>query len=280
MKFWQDKRGIIIEIKDFVLEQTLDCGQCFRFSQRPDGSWHGVAGSRPITLRALDNNRILFEKVSIQEFNSFWRIYFDLDRDYAKIRSQFPCHPAFKDSVCFGHGIRILRQEPWEALVSFIISQNYNVPRIKGIIERLCRHFGKPVGEDYGFPSPAALSVLDVSDLEVIRCGFRAKYIIDAAQKVSCGQVDLQEISKLPLSKARQALQTIKGVGPKVAECVLLYGMGRLETFPMDVWIKRAMARLFPGYTPDSFGQYAGIAQQYIYHYCRCNPWVLREETG
>ena len=278
MKVHVDKNGIIVETDDFNLEHTLDCGQCFRFSMRPDGSWHGVAGNKPLTLRNMENG-ILFENVSLEEFNSFWRVYFDLDRDYAEIRSQFPDHPALRNSTDFTYGVRILRQDAWEALISFIISQNNNVPRIKGIIDRLCRNFGEPVGQDYAFPSPAALAKLNVEDLGVIRCGFRAAYILDAAKKVNSGEIDLNEISKMPIVDARKALQAIKGVGPKVAECVLLYGMGRLEAFPLDVWMKCAMSHLFPGYTPESFGKYAGIAQQYIFHYCRCNPWIFENNN-
>ena len=264
--------GIFINnITDFDLEQTLDCGQCFRFSKTKDGGWYGFAGNRVLTLRSL-NAGVLFENISLDDFEGFWRQYFDFDRDYAAIRSSFPDHPALRESTNFNRGMRILRQDSWETLISFIISQNNNIPRIKGIIERLCRAFGEQIANGFGFPSSTALSVLTKQDLEVLRCGWRTEYILDAAQKDSSGQVDLAEIAAMPLDHARKALQTIKGVGPKVAECVLLYGMGRMEAFPLDVWIKRAMKELFPGFTPQSFGQYAGIA-----HYCRCNPESCRK---
>lgn len=275
MKVTQHKNGVLISgIDDFDLEQTLDCGQCFRFWLNSDGDWHGVAGDRPITLRRLDDG-ILFLNITVGEFEEFWRRYFDLDRDYAAVRAGFPDHPALRDSTCFARGLRILRQDPWEALISFIISQNNNVPRIKGIIDRLCRGFGTPCGDDFAFPPPSVLACLSTEELGVIRCGFRAAYILDAAKRVCSSQIDLEQVAAMPIEQARAALQTIKGVGPKVAECVLLYGMGRLEAFPLDVWMKRAMAELFPGCTPESFGRFAGIAQQYIFHYCRCNPSCL-----
>ena len=275
MKIQTLKKGVILtDMVDFDLEQTLDCGQCFRFFQTDDGAWHGVAGNRPLTLRKT-NDGILFENITEDEFNGFWRAYFDLDRDYGAVRKGFPDHPALRQSTEFTPGIRVLKQDAWEALISFIISQNNNLKRIKGIIDRLCRNFGQPCGGDFGFPSPAALACLDEQSLQPLRCGWRAAYILDAARRVYSGQIDLDQIAAMPITDSRKALMTIHGVGPKVAECVLLYGMGRLEAFPLDVWMKRAMTGLFPGYTPESFGEYAGIAQQYIFHYCRCNPSCL-----
>ena len=273
MKVTQHKNGVLISgIDDFDLEQTLDCGQCFRFWLNSDGDWHGVAGDRPITLRRLDDG-ILFLNITVGEFEEFWRRYFDLDRDYAAVRAGFPDHPALRDSTCFARGLRILRQDPWEALISFIISQNNNVPRIKGIIDRLCRGFGRPAGR---FCLSAALCPC-MSEHRGIRgdkvrlsCGIYP----DAAKRVCSGQIDLNRLPPCRLSRLAPRCNH-KGVGPKVAECVLLYGMGRLEAFPLDVWMKRAMAELFPGCTPESFGRFAGIAQQYIFHYCRCNPSCL-----
>ncbi|MDD2361898.1 MAG: DNA-3-methyladenine glycosylase [Oscillospiraceae bacterium] len=277
MKIHTLTTGVIVsDIEDFSLEQTLDCGQCFRFSQTSDGGWHGVAADHPLTLRQTPYG-IMFENITTDEFNGFWRRYFDLDRDYKAIRNSFPDHPALRQSACFTPGTRILRQDAWEALISFIISQNNNIKRIKGIIERICQNFGSPCGNDFAFPSPASLACLDEQELQILRAGWRSAYILDAAHKVNSGQLDLSEISVMPIEQARKALQTIRGVGPKVAECVLLYGMGRLEAFPLDVWMKRAMAQLFPEFTPESFGEYAGIAQQYIFHYCRCNPHCLEK---
>ncbi len=265
-------QGILLSrIKNFDLKKTLDCGQCFRFYQNKDGSWHGVAGNRPLTVHQT-NDGVIFKNITKEEFDAFWRIYFDLDRDYDAISRAFPDSLYMRESTRFSSGMRVLRQDAWETLISFIISQNNNIPRIKGIIDRLCRNFGQQCGEDFGFPSPIVLADLNEHDLGILRCGWRSAYILDAAQRVASGEINLKEIAKMPINDARKALQIIKGVGPKVAECVLLYGMGRYDAFPLDVWMKRAMSELFPGLEPKSFGEYAGIAQQYIFHFSRCNP--------
>ena len=173
--------------------------------------------------------------------------------------------PILKDAAKNAPGIRILAQEPWEALCSFIISQNNNIPRIKGIISRLCETFGKKSGESYTFPSAETLAVLEPDDLQNLRAGFRAGYIIDGARKVASGEIDLEALRNMPIETAREKLMTIRGVGPKVAECTLLYGLHRLEAFPIDTWIKKAMSTLYEGLKPEDFGEYAGIAQQYIF---------------
>ncbi|MDD6446716.1 MAG: DNA-3-methyladenine glycosylase 2 family protein, partial [Ruminococcus sp.] len=183
-----------------------------------------------------------------------------------------------KEAQQYAPGIRILSQEPWEALCSFIISQNNNIPRIKGIIDRLCRQYGEPIGDNlYAFPTAERLSRCTVDDLAPLRSGFRAKYIVDAATKVATNEINLHEIKKMPVEQARKELMKIKGVGPKVADCTMLYGMGKKECFPMDVWMKRAMEVLFPNLTPEDFGTNAGIAQQYIFHYSRMNPQLFEQ---
>ena len=157
-----------------------------------------------------------------------------------------------------------------ELLCSFIISQNNNIPRIKGIIQRLCETLGEPSEEGlFHFPSPQRLAASSLEELAPLRAGFRAKYLLSAARLVTEGKVDLQAIPEMELEKARETLMLIHGVGPKVAECALLYGFHRLEAFPMDVWMKRVMAQWFPDKTPENFGPYAGIAQQYLFHYIR-----------
>lgn len=254
-------------LEHFSLAETLDCGQAFRFSFQ-DGRWQGIAQGRQACLLQREDGFIL-EGCSLAEFERKWRLYFDLDRDYEAIRCDFLKDPALAICARYAPGIRILRQEAWETLISFIISQNNHVPRIKGIIERLCALFGEPVAGGYAFPTAQRLAKLDEPALEPLRAGWRSGYILDAARRVTDGRLPLEQVTSLPLNEAREALMTVRGVGPKVAECVLLYGMGRLEAFPMDVWMKRAMTLLFPGRTPADFGPYAGIAQQYIFHYSR-----------
>jgi len=170
----------------------------------------------------------------------------------------------------FAGGIRILRQDPWEALCSFIISQNNNIPRIKGIVERLCASFGEEIKEGfYSFPAAEKIATLTLEDLAPLRSGFRAKYILDGAKRVADGEIDLDALKELALDEARQELMKIYGVGEKVADCTLLFGLSHIDAFPKDVWIKKAMAKLFDGSLPECAAPYAGIAQQYIFHYAR-----------
>lgn len=264
---------IIKNLSDLDLAQTLDCGQAFRWREQPDGSFTGAAHGRVITMRKTGDDLEL-DGVSEDDYRTIWQEYLDLNLDYGKIREELSAlHPVLKEAAAFAPGIRILNQEPWEALCSFIISQNNNIPRIKGIIERLCSLCGEPINDVFrSFPSAEKLASLTPEDLAPVRAGFRARYIIDAAQKVSSGEVNLEEIRGMPIEEARAQLMKITGVGVKVADCTLLYGLHRLDCFPLDVWMKRAMAELFPGMEPADFGEYAGIAQQYIFHYSRMNP--------
>lgn len=250
------------------IEVSLDCGQAFRFSERDDGGFHGVAYGKILDVKRTGTG-YEFEHTTIDEFEKIWRKFFDLDRDYRKITDSFDDEYLIKAKNEYD-GIRILRQEPWEALCSFIISQNNNIPRIKGIVSRLCEGFGERLGEsDFSFPSYDKLYDKTVDDLAPLRAGFRAKYILDAAQKVRSGEVRLYEASEMPIEEARQELMIIKGVGAKVAECTLLYGLGRMEAFPVDVWVKRIMTEMYPQGLPECTRGVEGIAQQYLFHWRR-----------
>ena len=175
-----------------------------------------------------------------------------------------------KTACSYADGIRILNQEPWEALCSFIISQNNNIPRIKGIIDKLCTMFGDEIDKNlFSFPTAEKVASLSVEELAPLKSGFRAKYILDAARRVANGDVDLPSLRSLPLDEARNELMKIYGVGNKVADCTLLFGLNRIDAFPKDVWIKRAMEKLFNGSLPECASKYAGIAQQYIFYYAR-----------
>ena len=261
----------ITDVRDLDLAQTLDCGQSFRWVEI-DGKFSGVAFDRKVTMY-LENTDLYIENTTSDDFEKYWRKYLDLDLNYEKIRQEISLlHPVMKEACTYAPGIRILQQEPWEALCTFIISQNNNIKRIKGIVERLCENFGDNKGDFFTFPSAEKLAEFKPDDLAPIRAGFRNKYIIDAAQKVAKGQVNLEKCRTLPYEEARAELMKIKGVGIKVADCTLLFGLHRVEAFPVDVWMKRAMEKLFPEMTPEDFGEYAGIAQQYIFHYSRMNP--------
>lgn len=258
--------GVLLTVPCFEPALTLDCGQTFRWKVLDDGSVHGVAKGRALTVKKVGGS-VLLCGVGKEEFESIWREYFDLDRDYAAVCGLLRADKHLCEAVEYCYGIRIVRQDAWEALCSFIISQNNNIPRIKGIVERLCVMLGEPLGDgDYTFPPPDKVLAAGVEGLAQIRSGFRAKYIIAAAQAVCSGEIDLEAIARLPLETAQEQLVRIKGVGPKVAQCVLLYGMGRVDAFPIDVWVKRIMQEMYPCGLPECTKGNEGIAQQYLFH--------------
>ena len=277
MEYIKTNRGIEIRIgKCFDLKNTFECGQCFRWNENTDGSYSGIVGNQYTTV-FRDGGFIVIENADETDYQNIWEKYFDLNvcyddikRELISLDSRLKCAA---DSI---DGIRILNQDPWETLCSFIISQNNNIPRIKGIVERLCENFGDKIENGYTFPSAEKITALDIDDLAPLRAGFRARYIIDAARKVSSGEVNLESMREKPIEDCRKELMKITGVGEKVAECTLLYGLHRLEAFPIDVWMKKALSTLFSGVSPENLGQYAGIAQQYIFHYSRMNPDLVK----
>lgn len=257
-------------VKFETLSQTLDCGQSFRWKRMPDGAWEGVARGRYLRITKENFNRVLHDE--------FWARYFDMDLDYEKIRAEFcTMDPVLAQAAEYAPDIRILNQDPWETLCSFILSQCNNVGRIKGLVERLSVRWGKPMeGGHFTFPSPEALAKAGETELRGIGCGFRAAYVSAAARRAAEGKIDWDALRRLPLDEARRKLTELPGVGPKVADCTLLYGLHRLDAFPMDVWMKRAMKTLFPEKRAEDFGPYAGIAQQYIFHFSRNHPEMFQ----
>lgn len=255
----------------FSLADTLDCGQCFRWAGPDADGWHtGVAAAQVCRVKQTEDGLALDCR---PEASAFWHAYFDCDTSYAAIREALCADETLRRAALYAPGIRVLRQDAWEALCTFILSQNNNIPRIKGIVERLCALLGEELaGGLSSFPVPKRIAALSLEELAPLRAGFRAAYVLDAAQRVASGEVDLESVRRMPIEEARTALTAIHGVGPKVAECALLYGMGRMECFPMDVWMKRAMAALFPAGLPACARAHAGIAQQYIFHYARTCP--------
>lgn len=256
-------------IADFDLPHTLDCGQAFRWVEKENGKWCGVAFNKYLELEKQNDGTVILYNTTEDDYNNIWKDYFDLERDYSLIVKAISANEILKTASEYGSGIRVLNQEPWETLCSFIISQNNNIKRIKGIISRLCENFGENKNYYYTFPSAEKIAELSLDDLAVLRSGFRAKYILDAAQKVSSKEIDLNSLKNLPVDDARNELMKIKGVGPKVADCALLFSHKHIEAFPKDVWIKRAMEQLFDGELPQEAIPYAGIVQQYIFFYAR-----------
>ncbi len=264
-----EENKIVLTPDCFGLALTLDCGQAFRWVQTSEDEWHGVAFSKPLTLKKTERG-IEFIGTNKEDFENIWIPYFDLERDYNVLCRKFMADKYLAEAVDTCYGIRLLRQEPWEAICSFIISQNNNIPRIKGIIDRLCRLLGEPLGNnDYSFPSAQRIAEAGVEALAPIRAGFRAKYIIDAAEKVANGEIDIEKIYALTIDEGRDELIKIKGVGEKVAQCSLLYGFGKVDAFPVDVWVKRIMSELYPDGLPECTNGVRGIAQQYLFHWRR-----------
>lgn len=273
MEYRITERGTELTVGNcFDLRNTFECGQCFRWNEDTDSpvcSYTGIAKNKQLRIYR-DGGVIVLEGCSREDFENIWKDYFDTDTVYDDIRKEIvELCPSLECAVQSIDGIRILAQEPWEALCSFIISQNNNIPRIKGIVSRLCENFGEPCGSGYSFPSAETISKLTPDDLAPLRAGFRARYIIEAAQKVADGRVSLEKMYDAPIEDCRKELMTITGVGAKVAECTLLYGLHRLDAFPVDVWMKKALSTTFNGLDISSLGRYAGIAQQYIFHYTR-----------
>lgn len=266
-----ERQGVHLEVsglRHFCLDDILDCGQCFRWGKLEPGYWRGTVRGRTRTLRQ-ESGLLTFYDTGMDEFEEIWYDYFDFGRDYGEVKRRLAADGAMARAVEFTPGMRVLRQEPWEALCSFILSQNNNIKRIKGIVARLCETFGDDVGGGFAFPPPESLARLEPEDLSPLRCGFRAGYVLDAARRVSSGEIDFEELAVLPLSEAAAVLQTIRGVGPKVAACALLYGLGRTDSVPVDVWIGRAMTAFYPNGMPEDIADIAGLGQQYLFHYCR-----------
>lgn len=272
MKIEIKNNDIILHgVKCLDLELTLDCGQAFRWVKENDGSFSGVASGVYLNIGKIGENTFLLKDTSKENFENIWRKYFDFDRDYVKICETLKQDKLLASTIDEYYGIRILNQDSWEALCSFVISQQNNIKRIKGIIERLCEKYGQEVKNGfYSFPSAERLSKLSVEDFEELGTGYRAKYLERLAKGVASGEIDLEKIKTLPLEEARKELLKIYGVGIKVANCALLFGFGFYDAFPVDVWMKRVM-EYYPDGLPKCFDGIGGIAQQYLFHWARNN---------
>lgn len=275
---YKNDNMIISGAEHFSLEQSLFCGQAFRWKRQENG-FFGVALGRAIYAEQKNDMITLFD-VEENEGERFIR-YFDLVRDYGAIKKQYAGDPFLRKGMEYARGIRVLRQQPFETLISFIISSNNNVIRISKIIETLCQRYGERIGEHFDFPTAKVLASLSVQDVKICGAGYRARYIIETAKMV-CDGFDIEGLCDVPYLQARQELTALTGVGPKVAECVALYSLGFTQAFPADVWMKRVLCDVY-GYTGKNdkelrafvdkkFGKHAGIVQQYLFHYAR-NNW-------
>lgn len=287
----KDNTLTVNNIIDFDLDHIFDCGQCFRWEKNPDGSYTGTAHGKIVTMDYNKENKCLtIHNATEEDFHNIWRNYLDLDRNYSEIKSLLKQRDTvIAQAIDYGYGIRILNQEKWETLLSFIISQNNNIPRIKKNINSLAEVMGEYLGEYngkeyYSLPSPEVLAAAEIEDLSSCKLGYRAKYLIETARKVRDEGIDSLEAlgsAEISADKTLEALRQYCGVGPKVANCISLFSMGKIESFPIDTWVKKVMNQLYgideknmkemARFAAETFGEYGGIAQQYLFYYITHN---------
>lgn len=263
---------ILDNVKNFDLKQIAQSGQCFRMNEVKPGIYQVIAYGRRLLIEQ-QGQQVTFHCTE-QEYKSLWRRYFDFETNYQYFIDHVdPEDHYLSAAVKEGGGIRILRQDIWETMISFIISQNNNIPRIKKSIEILCDIFGKghedPDGTIwYEFPTPEALT--DEEGLEVAKLGYRKKYIASLARNVAEGKIKLQELAEMPTEDAGNYLKSIYGIGAKVASCIQLFGLHQLDSFPVDTWMKKIINEEYDGKFPvEMYNGFAGVIQQYIFYHAR-----------
>lgn len=284
----KEQEVILKNIDSFEPKHIFECGQCFRWDANIDGSYTGVVRKSVINVKKEEKD-IIIRGISSENLNQLVEEYFDLNRDYKKIKSKLgKIDNAVKQSIEYGEGIRILNQDLWETIISFIISANNNIPRIKGIIKRICEKYGNKIiwnnEEYYSFPTPQELSKAGVEDLRKLGLGFRDKRVFETTQIVVSNKVNLYSFMNKSTEDVRETLLNLPGVGPKVADCILLFSsLKRLEVFPIDVWVRRVMNELYIklddenkvdkkqvlNLAKEKYGNLAGLAQQYLFYWKR-----------
>lgn len=286
----KEQKLVLKNIDSFKLEDIFECGQCFRWDKQEDGSYIGVIKNGVLKV-SKQGKSVAFEGVLEGDINSIVYDYFDLETNYNDFKDRLSkIDDNMKRSIEFGNGIRILNQDLWEMVISFIISANNNIPRIKGIINRISEKVGQKVtwnGKDYFlFPSPEELSKLSVADLRALGTGFRDKRIYNTIQMIINKEFNLDSLIKIKSTEEiRNELLKLDGVGEKVADCILLFALHRFDTFPVDVWVRRVMNVLYIHNEDEAkvnkkqirevayslFGEIEGIAQQYLFYWAREN---------
>lgn len=287
--YTEDGRDLIVKnICDFDLEQTLECGQTFHFEKIDDEDYIVIAKGRMLHVSQAGKKEdvsLIFHDVTKDEFENIWATYFDLYTDYGQIKERLLSKDdKLKEAIESKWGVRILNQDFFEMLMSFIISQNKQISQIKQLVFRISQCYGSKVGEYNGkvycsFPDINQAAIITEDDFREMKMGFRAPYLYDAVHKCQNGQIDESEFLNMTDEQVMQKLMTIKGVGTKVASCVMLFGLGRKAAFPVDVWMKRIMEKLYFGkdtkkekimeFAKMQYGDLGGFAQQYLFYYAR-----------
>lgn len=273
---------VVKKITNFSLEQIARSGQCFRMSRREDGFFDIISGSR--WMGARQSGETCEFLCTEEEFSEFWEDYFDLKQDYGEYISRIDKEDVYLNAaVKLAGGVRILRQDIWEMIVSFLISQQNNIVRIRRCIENICEAYGNPVkngrGEVYfTFPEPEALAGLEEDALKACNLGYRSKYVVRAARSVAEGGFDLEQLGTLPYEKAKEELLKLFGVGVKVADCICLFGLHHLEAFPVDTHISQALKKYYgDGFPMEKYRGIQGVIQQYIFYY---ELWGESQDKG
>lgn len=285
----KEQKLILQNIEAFELKDIFECGQCFRWNREPDKSYTGVFGKNVLNVKK-EKDKIYFEGICEKNIQQTIEEYFDLERDYNQIKQKLAkIDENMQNSIQYGQGIRLLNQDLWETIISFIISANNNIPRIKGIIERLSTKYGNKITWNeknyYTFPTAEQLKDVTIQEYRELGLGFRDKRLYETTQKIINKQVDLEEMQQNPNTfEIKEQLLTLSGIGPKVADCILLFStLKRLEVFPIDVWVRRVMNDLYikqvdenkvskkqiEKIATDKFGDLAGLAQQYLFYWRR-----------
>lgn len=282
-----EQKYIIKNCKSFKAKDIFECGQCFRWNEEPDGSYTGIFGHNVLNVK--EEKDIVITGICNGNIEDICKNYFDLDRNYEEIKETLSLiDDNMKESIKYGEGIRILNQDLWEMIISFIISANNNIPRIKGIIERMSAKYGQEIKfrgtSYYTFPTIDELSQASVKDLKDLGLGFRDRYVYETTKKIKEGKINLENLKQEPTNEVRKQLLTLTGVGPKVADCIMLFStLKRFDVFPVDVWVRRVMNDLYihnedetkvnkkqiQEIARDKFGALEGIAQQYLFYWKR-----------
>ena len=282
-----EQKYIIKNCKSFKVKDIFECGQCFRWNEEPDGSYTGILGHNVLNVK--EEKDIVITGICNGNIEDICKNYFDLDRNYEEIKETLSLiDDNMKESIKYGEGIRILNQDLWEMIISFIISANNNIPRIKGIIERMSAKYGQEIKfrgtSYYTFPTIDELSQASVKDLKDLGLGFRDRYVYETTKKIKEGKINLENLKQEPTNEVRKQLLTLTGVGPKVADCIMLFStLKRFDVFPVDVWVRRVMNDLYihnedetkvnkkqiQEIARDKFGALEGIAQQYLFYWKR-----------
>ena len=281
-----------IEIKNvdsFNLKHIFECGQCFRWNENEDGSYTGIVRNNVLNIK-MEKNKIIVKSYGEDDLQELFNFYFDINRDYNEIKNKLRKIDNYMvKSIEYGEGIRILNQDLWEMIISYIISANNNIPRIKGIIEKMSKKYGEKIvwnnNEYYTFPTIEKLSKASVEDLRKLGLGFRDIRIYETTKMIKENKINLKELAKLDdTEKIREELLKLSGVGPKVADCILLFStLKRLDVFPIDVWVRRVMNELYikkedekkvskkeiMKLANEKYGDICGIAQQYLFYWKR-----------